>query len=118
MSDISSLWPLCCSSPETFVISGKSVAQHKQERLPDTLIAEPNTWISTADLSSLEKLSDATLVSKDGETLAIKGNGEEKLTAQSSFIILYPWNFLNIAEEIIKEIKSDNISGEIHLHRR
>ncbi len=110
----SSMWPLPLHSRVNHVIAGKTITEHVFLIISQEIDAETHTWISPNDQATLLQSGNATLNTESGTKLASIGDGNEHLSTKDSFFIKYPWNLLNIAEDVIGSITESSILGELH----
>lgn len=116
------LWPLHEDTPiGTQLIAGKTLADIQQENsasIPDAHQYE-NAYITREDwqrLADAQKAGDkATLVSQTGDILAwIESVSDTTVTASAdSFLIRYPWEFIQLNENIVSALTEPDYQGEV-----
>ena len=114
MSNSDTMWPLTEDAKENFIIAGKPVAYYREQRITSDLTVQEHVWLTREDITRLSDATHATLADSSGNLLASIGNGSEKITAKSSFLIKYPWQIITLAEDIFAEMTSDSIEGDVH----
>lgn len=114
-------WPLhqdsdtSCASQ---LIAGKSLRDWQQENAtsaPDASQFE-NAWITREDWHALADAGQAsTLKTADGDTLAWTGTDpNHTITASDkSFLIHYPWEFIQLNEQIVSTLSENHIEGDV-----
>jgi len=77
----------------------------------------PNAWLTASDLSRLSPSGPTTLLSDDSTPLAWLGDSpdpESSITAESSFLIIHPWDLLRANELAVGSIEEASIAGDVH----
>jgi len=110
----SSMWPLPLLARTNHLIAGKTVTEHRYLFISEEIHAEENVWISAEDQAKLKDAKNATLLGNSDESLATIGSGETIIHTSDSFFIKFPWQLIDIAEDIISNITESDIKGEIH----
>lgn len=125
------LWPLHQdSSISEQLIAGTTLRdqQHIQAKGFENTNQLENAWVSTDDWKKLTE-SDAPCVLKsaEGDTLAWVGDqtGKTITASDESFLIRYPWQFIQINEQIVSQLTEPkhlgcvspaaHIDGHIHV---
>lgn len=110
----STMWPFESDSRLSHVIAGKALSEWALLWCGESISRQPSAWISKYDIEALNQSTNAILVDDEQNELARTGNAENTISAQDSFLIKYPWHLLNVSEQIIGNIDSDHIEGNIH----
>ncbi|MDB9741924.1 hypothetical protein OAB00_03625 [Akkermansiaceae bacterium] len=109
-----SMWPFELNAITDHLIAGRSIAQWTDDWIPEGVTAKSGAWISKQDSAKLTESGNASLVNAEGTCLATSGEGSKTIQAESSFFIIYPWNLLNVAEQVIGDLEENVIKGDIH----
>jgi len=75
-----------------------------------------NAWVTRHDWERLATTGDScVLLSKNGDVLAWVGErgGEEVIASDQSLLIRYPWQFLDINEQVVSSLDKPRYRGEV-----
>ncbi|MBT8038175.1 MAG: hypothetical protein KJO21_11575 [Verrucomicrobiae bacterium] len=123
-SDQSCWWPLHhqgnCGNQ---LIAGQSLRDLQFENADGVVDANQyeNTWITPRDWRSLSQASrPAVLKSTDGDTLAWIGGSsdgylpnEDVIASESSFMLRYPWEFIEVNAQLVSALMESKHMGEV-----
>lgn len=115
------LWPLHsetrCGSQ---LLAGQSLKSHQGQQAPaNTPVYQwDNAWVSSADWQQLLSTgTPATLYTNDGQILAwttSPGDGHAITSSTESFLIRYPWQFLDLNQQLIESsLNQPQLHGEV-----
>ncbi|NWK55377.1 hypothetical protein HW115_07125 [Verrucomicrobiaceae bacterium N1E253] len=120
------LWPLHQNTPcSQQLIAGTTLRNQQTQQASSVSHIEhasqiENAWISRADWEAFARqLSTSTacfvLKSADGDILAWAGDpsGPAVTASDDSFLILFPWQFIQVNEQIVSKLDQNNHSGDI-----
>lgn len=115
------LWPLLQESNiGEQLVAGQQLIDLQKKNAPDTddIHQLENAWVTEKDWRKLSEAdSPAVLKSTLGTILAWIGNdldGASEVTAsEASFLIRYPWEFIQINEQLLSTLETNNIHGEV-----
>lgn len=117
--DNNTMWPLDMTAAAQHQIAGKTITEwlnviHAESL--NSLHIKDACWLSTQDAYKLVKNNhnEFKLIGLCGNIISGELSAESSITATSSFKITYPWDLLNIAEQVIGSLNSDNVLGDIH----
>jgi len=99
---------------EDFPIGNLSLSDHQKAH---GISCHPHAWLNALDIDRLKNSGKSTLVDASGVALAWLGataSSDEVLTAESSFLIRYPWNLLTANEQYVAALVENQIHGDIH----
>lgn len=77
----------------------------------------PHAWLTATDISLLTTTGPTTLLSHDATPIAWLGDApdpDSAITAESSFLIIHPWDLLRANELAVGAIEQPSIKGEVH----
>ncbi len=100
-----------------FPIGNRTLAAHHHALARDGLQFHSNAWISPDDLRALSADGTTTLVDPRGTALAWVGDmpsTERTHTAETSFLIVYPWDLLRANELHVAALGESDIRGDVH----
>ncbi len=116
-------WPLHQDSPiGSQLIAGRTLLDFQQQQAKGIENAHQleNAWITSEDWQMLAaSIEPIALKSTSGILLAWAGNPDPKscnnevTASESSFLIRYPWEFIQINEDIVTSITEPNHKGEV-----
>lgn len=107
-------WPLADGSvPASQFVAGRTLREWQLEFAPDESELQANAWVSVDDWQKLLGAGQpAILVDGEGRELARTGEGE-KIEAESSFLILHPWDLLKVNEVLVGALENNTFDGEV-----
>lgn len=120
---LTDMWPLHQESPiGSQLIAGASL--HTWQVRLAANIKQPNfidnAWVTESDWQKLAQVEGpATLLTPDGEELTWIGHDHKSALAntitasEGSFLIRYPWSFIQINEVLVSELQATQNDGEI-----
>src|SRR6478609_1872455 len=101
---------------EDFPIGNILLREHHAATAIVGLHAHPHAWLTPEDLAAISPATP-TLLDARGTPLAWLGDSPEMangIIANSSFIIIHPWDLLRANELYVASLTDDSIHGEIH----
>ena len=101
---------------EDFPIGNIRLHDHHNAIANAGLHTHPHAWLTPEDLA-LISTDTPTLLDEQGTTLAWLGDSPamgDAIVAQSSFLIVRPWDLLKANELYVASLMGDSIHGEIH----
>ena len=121
------LWPLFQEAEVgEQLIAGKTFAEQQQENAEGIERAEQaaHAWVTKADWQKLAEVAktskSAILKSNSGDTLAWIGQIDkntklttEVIASENSLLIKYPWEFIQINEQIVAQLTDNCFLGEV-----
>ncbi len=122
-AQVADFWPLHQDSPIGEQLIAGSTLRDWQEQLAgeiqDGHLIE-NAWVTGEDWQNLQaQPSPAALKTSDGHLLAWTGNDQAAAlnhplnSSEGSFLICYPWDFIQVNEQLVSQLKSTPSEGEI-----
>jgi bifunctional UDP-N-acetylglucosamine pyrophosphorylase/glucosamine-1-phosphate N-acetyltransferase len=108
-------WPLAEGAvPGEQFVAGKTLKNWQRELAPSSAVLQSNAWISVEDWQQLEVEGEAVLVDSEGRELGRIGESSTtEVEAQSSFLLLYPWDLLKVNEALVGELSENQFTGEV-----
>lgn len=121
-AQVADFWPLHQDSPIGEQLIAGSTLQDWQgqlaENIQDANLIE-NAWVTSEDWQSLHtQSSPAALQTNDGHLLAWTGDDRAAALSNSlspsedSFLIRYPWDFIQVNEQLVSQLKNCPSEGE------
>jgi len=113
------LWPLHQETPcGEQLIAGESLhhQQFEQAKGIENATQYDNAWITQADWQLLTQSEQpSVLQSTEGNTLAWIGDqtGQVITASAKSFLILHPWQFIDVNEQLVSALSKPNYRGDI-----
>ena len=103
---------------EEFPIANQPLAHHQRRVIGAAgLTAHPHAWLTPGDVAAFLASGQSALVDAQAIPLAWLGaapDARSVWTAQSSFLIRYPWDLLRANEQYIAALVANRIEGSIH----
>lgn len=118
-SEEKKLWPLHQDSPcGEQLIAGDSLLNQQRQQAEgiENATQFDNAWITQEDWKLLtDSEQPSILQSADGNTLAWIGDQTGKVitASEKSFLILHPWQFIDINEQIVSALSESNYVGDV-----
>lgn len=116
---VTQLWPLLQdSSCGDQLIAGTTLREQQALQSGDVSDASQmeNAWVTFADWKKLtESGQSGVLESIDGDTLAWTGDQTGKVitASEDSFLISYPWQFIQVNEQVVSKLTDPNYVGDV-----
>lgn len=113
------LWPLHQNSPcGEQLIAGNSLHQQQIQQATgiENATQYDNAWITQEDWQLLaQSKQPCILQSTDGKTLGWIGDktGNVITASEKSFLILHPWQFIDVNEQIVSSLGKPNYLGDV-----
>jgi carbonic anhydrase/acetyltransferase-like protein (isoleucine patch superfamily) len=113
------LWPLHQETPcGEQLIAGDSLHQQQLQQAQgiENATQYDNAWVTQEDWQLLTQSQQASVLqSTDGNTLAWIGDQTGKVITASdkSFLILHPWQFIDVNEQLVSALSEPNYVGDV-----
>lgn len=112
-------WPLSSTRKiEDFPIANISLSEHHRRIIGEAEVtAHPHAWIDATELANFLTTGKTTLVDASNTPLIWSGlepDADSNHTAQTSFMIRYPWDFLRANELYVSALSAGSVQGEVH----
>ena len=107
------LWPLYVDQNfKDQLISGDTFEAWQKRYAPENSELIENAWVDPQDWDAIK--DGGSLTTEKGELLARIGDGATKITASNlSRLILHPWDFIYVNEQIVKLLTESDYQGEV-----
>ena len=116
MNPSDSWWPLAEGFRSDLFVAGASIGEWRDRYAFADVELEEGAWLAECDrslLASAERGVD--LVTPHGELLARKSGGGEQIEAsEGSFFLNYPWDLLEVNEQVVGALLEDKIEGNVN----
>lgn len=110
-------WPLAEGDvPGDTYVAGSTLESLQRERAPSGASQYANAWIHASDWAiCAEQGENALLENAEGSTLGFLGTGQgaRVIASELSFLLLYPWQLIQVNEQIVGALEEQNHLGEV-----
>lgn len=101
-----------------FPIANIPLAEHQRRLIADRdLTAAPHAWLNPADVAAFLASGADVMNDPAGRALLWRGSspsGATPFTANSSFVIRHPWDFIKANEDYVGSLTEDDRQGDVH----